>query len=173
MKIWRGPFNIYLIALVILPSLGCQSTGDQKQKRELSTLRLHLEIDQVGANRNMPVMIPRENPVTFNVDRFEFINEANVAHADLVDGGDGFSIQVQFDRKGSWLLENYTAANIGRHILIFSQFSEPRWLAAPIIHRRVSDGVLGFTPDATRQEAERIVRGLNNLAAKIKKRDKF
>ena len=36
----------------------------------------------------------------------------------------------------------------------------------PRIATRITDGVLAFTPDATRAEAERIVRGLNNAAIK-------
>ena len=56
-------------------------------------------------------------------------------------------------------------------IAIFSQFGEEmkdyRWLAAPVINRRISDGVLVFTPDATREEAEEIALGLNNVAKKV------
>jgi hypothetical protein len=41
-----------------------------------------------------------------------------------------------------------------------------RWLAAPVISHRIGDGVLVFTPDATREEAEEIALGLNNVAKK-------
>ena len=44
--------------------------------------------------------------------------------------------------------------------------AEGRWLAAPRINKRIADGVLVFTPDATREEAEQIALGLNNLAQK-------
>ena len=40
-----------------------------------------------------------------------------------------------------------------------------RWLAAPSINRLVANGTLTFTPDASREEAEQLVKGLN-LAAK-------
>jgi murein DD-endopeptidase MepM/ murein hydrolase activator NlpD len=39
-----------------------------------------------------------------------------------------------------------------------------RWLAAPIITRRISNGVLVFTPDCSREEADQLVLGLNNVA---------
>ena len=39
-------------------------------------------------------------------------------------------------------------------------------MAAPRIARRISNGVISFTPDATRDEAEQIAIGLNNVAIK-------
>ena len=49
------------------------------------------------------------------------------------------------------------------------RFGELRWLAAPILQQRIRDGLLVFTPDATREEAERIVRGLKNVAKTVQK----
>ena len=43
------------------------------------------------------------------------------------------------------------------------------WLAAPMTNKRISDGVLVFTPDASREEADRIVLGLNNVAKEAQK----
>jgi hypothetical protein len=37
-----------------------------------------------------------------------------------------------------------------------------------LIRQRIADGVLVFTPDATRAEAERIVSGLNRVAELVK-----
>ena len=53
--------------------------------------------------------------------------------------------------------------------MIFSEFGQARWLAAPMINKRISDGNYVFTPDATREEAERIVRGVNNVIKSIAK----
>jgi hypothetical protein len=36
-------------------------------------------------------------------------------------------------------------------------------------NKRISDGVLVFTPDASREEADRIVLGLNNVAKEAQK----
>ena len=83
-----------------------------------------------------------------------------------------FAIALQFDRRGTWLLEQYTVSGKGRRAAIFSQFSDTRWLAAPILNRNITDGRFVFTPDATRAEAERIVRGLNNVAKVVKKKKK-
>ncbi len=45
---------------------------------------------------------------------------------------------------------------------------ESAWLAAVLIRDRVSNGLFRFTPDATRKECNRIVRGLRNVIAKNK-----
>jgi preprotein translocase subunit SecD len=83
----------------------------------------------------------------------------------------GFEISLQFNREGTWLLEQYSSANRGRKIAVFCEFGvelkEHRWLAAPVVSKRISDGLLVFTPDASREEAEEIVRGLNNVAKKM------
>jgi hypothetical protein len=81
----------------------------------------------------------------------------------------GFQVMIQFDRQGTWLLEQYSVAARGKRVAIFSQFGEARWLAAPVLARRIADGLFVFTPDATRAEAERIVRGLVTVAKKAQK----
>jgi len=45
-----------------------------------------------------------------------------------------------------------------------------RWLAAPLINRRMADGMITFTPDASREETEKFVEGLNNSAKKLNSR---
>ena len=71
------------------------------------------------------------------------------------------------------MLEQYSAANPGKHFAIFGQWGEKladgRWLAAPLITHRIADGMLSFTPDMSREEADRLVLGLNNVAKKILK----
>lgn len=42
------------------------------------------------------------------------------------------------------------------------------WLAAVLVRDRISNGVFRFTPDATRAEGDRIVRGLRNVIAENK-----
>ena len=38
---------------------------------------------------------------------------------------------------------------------------------APAVSKRISDGLFVFTPDASREEADEIVMGLNNVAKKM------
>jgi hypothetical protein len=44
-----------------------------------------------------------------------------------------------------------------------------RWIAAPLLSGRISTGLFAFTPDTTREEADRIARGLNNVAEQVRK----
>lgn len=176
MLIRRNGFNLYLVlALALGLAAGCTSTGS-KEKKVLSTLRLHLEArpDPIGA-RTETVEVYRGTPVRFTMDKQPFLTEATVKEAKVIDVTGGFALQIQFDRQGSWLLEQYTSANRTRHIIVASQFVGPgeekinqgRFLAAPQIQTHITDGVFIFTPDATKEEAERIALGLNHVAAKL------
>jgi preprotein translocase subunit SecD len=159
-------FNAYLLlGLAAVLCAGCQIL---KQK-EASTLRLHLEVNEDATGTSKPVPVYRQNPMYVNVQNSPFLNEGNITKAYVVDALGGFQIMIQFDRRGTWLFEQYTTAHKGKRFAIFSQFGDARWLAAPVINQRVSDGVLVFTPDATREESERIVRGLNNVAKTMQK----
>ncbi len=166
-------FNIYLaLALAVVAAAGCRTSGDPKPKKLLSTLRLHLEVSRDISDANQAVPIYREKPIMVKVEKAPFLTEAEVASARVVDALGGLELQVQFDRRGSLILEEYTTANRGRRVAVFSQFGEKieahRWLAAPFISRRITDGAFTFTPDASREEAEQIAAGLNNVARKVK-----
>src|SRR5439155_21541744 len=133
-----------------------------------------LEASAGSAERVKEVPIFRANPVMIRVEKDPLqIDEGNVVQGMVLDIEGGFVIKVQLDKRGTWVLENLTASNVGNRLAIFSPCGEARWLAAPLISRRISDGVITFTPDADRAESERFVRGLNNVAAKIQKKNKF
>ena len=172
MKIRWNRFNIYLVlALAVAAVCGCHIFGDTKANRLLSTLRLHLEASRDGTKANEPVPIYREKPVMVNVEKMPFLTEADVAEAKVINAVGGFALCIRFNRPGTALFEELTTANRGRRIAVFSQFGEKikdhRWLAAPIIARRITDGVFTFTPDATREESEEIALGLNHVAKKV------
>jgi len=175
MKIRRLPFNLYL-CVVLAVFVGCQ-TAERKRKHQPSTLRIHIEVHPDGTNMSEPVPIFRERPVMVNVDKIPALTEMNVTEAKVVDAVGGFAIRLQFDRRGTWLLEQRSVGSRSQRFAIYCQWgpglSERRWLAAPIVGRRISDGVFLFTPDATRAEAEEIVLGLNNIAREVKKKTKW
>jgi preprotein translocase subunit SecD len=173
----RSRFNIYLLLLfVAFLACGCGSTKKDKDK-PLSTLRIHIEVTAAPMDFSISIPVYREKPVMITVDKEPFLTELNAASAKVVDVMGGFALQIEFDHSGSMLLEQYTAANPGRHIAIYSLFGkkkeEGRWLAAPIIARRISNGVLIFTPDASRGESERIAIGLNNYHQKNQEKNKW
>jgi hypothetical protein len=180
MLIRRVGFNLYLVAAFGLFLIsGCKTADKHDEKKQdkkiLSTLRLHLEAHSDPMGRTETAEVYRANPIQFTIDKEPFLSEAQVKEAKVVDVTGGFALQVKFDRQGSWLLEQYTSANRTKHILVMSQFVEPgeekinkgRWLAAPQIKNHIVDGVLVFTPDASREEAERIALGLNHVAKRL------
>jgi preprotein translocase subunit SecD len=173
MRITASPYNLYLLlaATVAILVAGCQSAADRARAKEVSTLRLHLEVNPDTTGHNSPVPVFRETPMLVNVQNDSFLDEAHVELASVQDDPrGGFFIRIQFDSIATSLLNATTLANPGRRIAVASQFPGHRWLAAPVIQRRIADGVFTFTPDASREEAERVVRGLNNAIYLAKKR---
>jgi hypothetical protein len=155
---------------------GCRTHKNDKA-RQLATLRVHLEGGAGSLSRESTVPIYRASPVDIRVEEEPFLTEAHVAGARVVDVLGGFDLQIQLNRQGTWLLQEYSASNSGKHYAIFSQFGEKgkesRWLAAPQFARIMSDGVIQFTPDATREEADEIAVGLNNIARKNESNEKW
>lgn len=176
MIIGRGRFNIYLLCILAIVTGGCQST-EKKQAKRVSTLAVHLEVIPDFMDFSQKVSVFREKPVSVHIDKSPFLTETHVSEAVVVEDRDGWALEIRFARRGATLLEQYTTINPGRHLVIFSNFGkekkEGRWLAAPLISRRISNGTLRFTPDASREEAEEIVFGLNNLAKQVAEKSKW
>jgi preprotein translocase subunit SecD len=170
MKSCRLNINaIFCAALFALTLCGCKTTEQKKAEKEQTLISFHIETNPDGTQRNSPVPIYRARPQYVNVVMQPFLGNDNIVSASIVELQGGFGIELKFDRAGSRILELTTARNRGRRIAINCAFPELRWLAAPRIANTITDGVLIFTPDATRAETERIVRGLNNVAKKARK----
>ncbi len=171
MVIRRWQFNLYLLAFLALGFLtGCQ-TAESKKEKLLATVRVYLESNVEIADLTEVVTVFRSAPMAVNVIKNPFLNESLLANASLVTEHGGFALKLEFNGLGRTILEQYSAANPNRRFAIRSQFGEEsnakdRWLGAPRIPRRITDGVLIFTPDADQAEAEQIVNGLNNHAIK-------
>jgi hypothetical protein len=175
MKIHWNRFNIYLLAALTAFSI-CGCTTAAKKKKQLSTFRMHVEVNADSSNRTQAVPIYRAQPFLVTIDKNAFLTEANIVEAKVIDVVGGFDISIKFDRQGTWLLTSYSTANRGHHLAIFCQWTAKpgdkigpgRWLAAPKVIQPISDGLLVFTPDATREECDQIVLGMNNVARKLK-----
>ena len=90
MKIRSVAFNTYLLAAALL--LGCKSTQEKmdstearKQKKELSTIRVHLESAGENANRVIAAPVLRVAPIMVNVEADSFLDERDVLHASVAD----------------------------------------------------------------------------------------
>ena len=175
MKICCVTFNIYLCALALLALGGCETKQSKETdpKKQLSILRLHLQSSGGRSGSGLEVPIFRAKPVLVEIEKQFFADEGDIIGAVLQEQAGGFAIEVQFGRHGSWALEKATVSSKGRHIVVFCSFGQDRWLAAPVITKVISNGRFVFAPDATREEAERIVRGLNNMAKKLKTKDNW
>ncbi len=175
---------LVLLTAAILLVCGCKSTDQKggehaehkpahKEKHLAATLQIYLENRNDLPEHQQPVSVIRSSPVQLKIQKSPFVTEAFLDEAQVIDSRADFVIMLKFDRHGRLTLEQYSSLNLGRRFVIFSQFGEGlhqnRWLAAPLIQKRITDGVLTFTPDATREEAEEIVKGLNNVIQKAKK----
>ncbi len=171
MKVCARGFNIYLMLTLAVLFSGCKTDEQSKQDKTVSALRIHLQVPTASMSQTITVL--RDNPVLVNIGPDPVLTEANIQAAKVIEPLGGFAIAIKFNESGIWLLEQYSAANPGKHFAIFGQWGEKlangRWLAAPLINGRLADGVLTFTPDCSREEADQLVLGLNNVATKIRK----
>lgn len=168
-------FNGFLAIAIIFFVVGCATSEESKRKKEVSSLRIHIESDPGNSDRTSAISVHRAAPILLNIEREAALDESEVTVAKVTgESGGLFSVEVQFTRRGGWILERTTVANRGKHIAIFSQFGEQaRWLAAPLVTAKNSSGRLVFTPDATYEEAQRFVNGLNNVARKLERRENW
>ena len=155
-----------VLALALL--CGCQT---DKKDKIVAMLRVHIEVnaDNAGAmSTAQTVSVLRSDPLVVTIAKEPVLTEANIIAAKVIESPGGFSLAFQFDETGGLMLEQYSAANPGRHFVIYGQWSDKledgRWLAAPLITHHNPNGLLSFTAVMSREEAVRLVLGLNNVA---------
>jgi len=167
MNFYVRRFNLYLLVLLVALAAGGCAWGKKKIEK-VGAIRVHIEAPAVVAGKTETVKVLRSQPVLIVLDNDPVVTERNIIAATLLETPGGFSVRVKFDETGSWMIEQATSANPGKHLLIYGQWgetiSECRWLAAPSINRRIADGTITFTPDASREEALKLVEGLNHTA---------
>lgn len=168
MKFRPTPFNRFLLFLALLAA-GCQTDSLPKAK-EASTLRLFLEARRDASERTQPIIVLLDPPLKITVEREPFLDESSVEEAKVIEAGGKFAVQISFTTHGKLILETTSLANRNRHIAVFSNCPESRWIGAPLITQRLADGVLLFRMDGSRDAADRFVSGLNKVATALKKR---
>lgn len=177
MMIKLARFNIYLaVALILLLAAGCATDPKKKEKKQATVISLHMQVapgQDAGSARTQTISIYRQSPLVLLAETSPFVDGADVEEASIINEYGSFSIRLKFSFHGSLLLDQMTSANRNdKRIAVFCSWDkERRWIAAPVIRQRISDGILIFTPDATLAETERIVRGINNVAKELKRRD--
>lgn len=172
MRICLRYFNFYFALAVMAAAMLCASCKTDKNAKVASALRVHVQVPR-RTTTSAAISVIRANPVLITVSEEPILTESDVTGARVINSEGGFALQIGFDEQAAWILEQYSAANPGKHFAIFGQWGEStndaRWLAVPLITQRISDGVLTFTPDMSRAEADQFVLGLNNDAAKTLK----
>jgi len=148
-----------------------------KDKKLLATLRfacrsgtaIPLRFNESGPG------LSRAHPFMVNVEKIPFLNESNVVPGRSSPNVVGGRLRIQFDPCGAALLEQYfrleSRQRKSRVLQFGKKLKDVRWLAAPVISHRISDGVFVFTPDATEKEAEEMRRP-NNVFKKTRDMDR-
>lgn len=171
MKFRLHRINWNLAAGLLLASLvgGCATSS--KEDENISTIRLHIEVNPQIVKRSIEVSVLRAHPVKLTVAEEPLIHEGYVDKAEIVTAGGTHSIRLTFGDSGRRMLVADTAANLGKRVAVAAQFPDLRWLAAPVITKITTNGVFTFTPDADLEECRRLVDGLTIVIEKRKKED--
>lgn len=170
----RGSLACINLVLTLWAAASLSASADSdlhlaKRKKDVKRFRVHVESKHDIPERSLVVELGKPNPVKFNAEKLPILNEVHVTKAALLDEIGGFKVQITFNTLGAKILESYTAAAAGRHLLIMTEIDgEARWLGAPLIRRRLGEGVLEFIPNASREDMERMVNGLNKEVRKNK-----
>lgn len=170
-RFWR--FNLHFVVLLLVGGLlGCATSAERTEKNQLTSLRVHLEgrrnIMQDGGKAVF------RSGMELDILPDIITSDLDLESAEIVEAVGGFSLRLTFNAHGRFKLETLSTANRDKRLAIFMQWdidkdqTENRWVAAPLLRGRITGGTLVFTPDATREEAERLVRGLNNAVKKHK-----
>jgi hypothetical protein len=168
-------FNSILATSLAL-AVGCMVPDDPKRvsapkpkpprTKEATEVRIYLESPTVEPGRTTSVSVYRDSPITVNLDQSPVFTPAHIAGAEVLATTEGPALKIQLNQQGAILLDTMSVANRGSRIIIGAKWTEGRILGAPRLVRRISDGAIVFMPDATLEEMERIVRGVNNIASK-------
>jgi preprotein translocase subunit SecD len=169
MKIRLTAFNSILLAVFFLGLTGCQTDKEREKKKEVTVMRFHIESNAYAPNHTAIVSIGRNALFNVTIDNDWFLNEGDILRATLVDNAGDWAIMIEFDSHGTLLFDSVTGRFRGQRLAIYADFGPKRWIAAPVINYKNSSGKFIFTPDATREEAERIVNGLNNVSKEVHK----
>src|SRR2546428_13839469 len=109
MKFRLARFNLYYSWLLLglaCGGSGCHADSAQKKapKRGFNLLRLHLEVNADGTDKNGTVMVGRNAPFPVNVNKLAFVEPIHLSRASLVEDEGGFKLRIQLNRQGAWLL---------------------------------------------------------------------
>lgn len=160
------PQMIFTRLLLVLSLLGLTACAS-KPPKNAATLSMHLPAPaSLPDYRRMPVVL-RMPAISLYIDKFAVLTERDLETAAVTGAGDGFAIRLVFGRHGTIELDRLSLNNRGELLVILIN-GVP--VAAPMLKQRIVDGYFEFTPDLTREQAEKVVEGLNASIAYYKKK---
>jgi hypothetical protein len=174
MKISASAFNTFLLALFVLGCASGKTEEEKKKDKEVTTMRFHLESNAYAPDQTAAVAVGRGPLMYVRASKDWFLNEGDVERATLLENTDnmgGWAIAIQFNGHGTLVLDSITTRYRNSRVVIWTRADEARFIAAPRMPYRITNGLFKFTPDTTHEEAERIVRGLNNVAKQMHRND--
>ena len=198
MKERRSSFNLFLSLAALILCWGVHGATPEEKKlekdleqkkkieaKQMAQIRVYREViefsgraSELGTLGVNKATVGRSDPVEMTVQREAVLDERDVKRATLVEQRDqSFSIAVEFVQRGSMVLHMNSVAAKGQRLVIAARWSNGtnvfnRWIAAPLMRRALDQGVIVFTPDMSREESVLFVRGLNNVAVKLKNQTK-
>ena len=102
----------------------------------------------------------------------------HMEQAEVIKSPDGIhAIQMKFNTRGKRLLEDITAARVGRRLFLMAWYKhkpedkemKPRCIGVKYIEKPNSTGQFVFFPDTSEEEARRLTNGFNSAAKKIQR----
>ena len=102
----------------------------------------------------------------------------HMEQAEVIKSDDGLhAIQMKFNTRGTRLLEDITAARVGRRFFLMAWYKhkpedkeiKPRCIGVKYIEKPNNTGQFVFLPDTSEEEAERLTNGFNSAAKKIQR----
>jgi hypothetical protein len=177
MKTLAGLINM-IFAVATCACLGCNTPKtsppnqlEQDPSKQATLMQFHIEANPDPTGRTMDAPIFRANPFHLTVQREPVLDNGFMEKAEVVDTDEmgGYGIKITFNKLGTRRLDALSVEHRSQRLAVHAEWTEARWLASPVLNKRISDGVFIFTPDATREETERIVRGLANVVGQLQK----
>lgn len=171
MKIRAKLFNSILFVFAVVLVVGCKTGAKSRLKKKDSTLLLcFLESAPGLGDKTMPVEVGRTKKVNLVVASKPVITQNEVLNAEAWDTADGgVAIRLELDRIGRRQLEIFSVLHRGKRMAVQAHFPDARWIDVVPFDQRLSDGILILYPDASPEETDRIVKGLNLVAEAIEK----
>lgn len=127
-------------------------------KEEKATLRIFLQASDRLPEAHRKVVVLRNPPMNIIINPVSEVSEHDLLSAKAVKTPTQKLLVLQFDPHGQRAIETFTAEHRGE-LYVMTINAIP--IAAPLIREVVHDGILTVVVDATDEELDKMVKGLD------------